>query len=99
MNQTNQGVTSLGVNGKRVAIIGAGPGGILAGLALHRAGFDVKVFERYPELRPLGGAIILNATGIVILRSLGVRIDDVFAAGCRSFVATMGGSGSVSTST
>lgn len=76
---------SLGSKGKRVAIIGAGPGGIAAGVALHQAGFSVKVFERNPELRPLGGAIILNATGIVILRSLGVQVDDIFAAGLPEF--------------
>lgn len=77
--------TSLGSKGKRVAIIGAGPGGIAAGVALYKAGFSVKVFERNPELRPLGGAIILNATGIVILRSLGVQVDDIFAAGLPEF--------------
>ena len=38
----------LGVKGKRVAVIGAGPGGIAAGVALHQAGFSVKVFERHP---------------------------------------------------
>lgn len=76
---------SLGNKGTRVAIIGAGPGGIAAGVALHKAGFSVKVFERNPELRPLGGAIILNATGIVILRSLGVQVDDIFAAGVPEF--------------
>ncbi|WP_433771580.1 FAD-dependent oxidoreductase [Pseudomonas putida] len=76
---------SLGTKGKRVAIIGAGPGGIAAGVALTKAGFDVKVFERHPELRPLGGAIILNATGIVILRGLGVQVDDIFAAGLPEF--------------
>ncbi len=76
---------SFGHKGKRVAIIGAGPGGIAAGVALHKAGFSVKVFERNPELRPLGGAIILNATGIVILRSLGVQVDDIFAAGLPEF--------------
>ena len=75
----------LGVKGKRVAVIGAGPGGIAAGVALHQAGFSVKVFERHPQLRPLGGAIILNATGIVILRSLGVQVDDIFAAGLPEF--------------
>lgn len=71
--------------GKRIAIIGAGPGGIAAGIALHRAGFSVKIFERYAELTPLGGSIILNATGIVILRSLGVDVDDIFAAGLPEF--------------
>ncbi|WP_240888195.1 NAD(P)/FAD-dependent oxidoreductase [Pseudomonas sp. TMW22090] len=77
--------SSLGIKGKRVAVIGAGPGGIAAGVALHLAGFSVKVFERHSELRPLGGAIILNATGIVILRGLGVQVDDIFAAGLPEF--------------
>jgi len=71
--------------GRRIAVIGAGPGGLSAGLALHRAGFEVRIFERYPELRPLGGAIILNATSIVILRRLGVKVDDIFAAGLPEF--------------
>jgi len=71
--------------GRRVAVIGAGPGGLSAGLALHRAGFEVRIFERHPELRPLGGAIILNATSIVILRKLGVKVDDIFAAGLPEF--------------
>lgn len=65
--------------GKRIAIIGAGPGGLSAGLALHQAGFDVTVFERHPEIRPLGGAIIINAIVINILRSYGIPIDDTFS--------------------
>lgn len=65
--------------GKRIAIIGAGPGGLSAGLALHQAGFDVTVFERHPEIRPLGGAIIINAIVINILRSYGLSIDDTFS--------------------
>ena len=44
-----------------MAVIGAGPGGIAAGMALHQAGLLEMVFERHPESRPLGGAIILNA--------------------------------------
>ena len=67
--------------GKRVAIVGAGPGGLAAGIALHQAGFDVRIFERSAEVTPLGGAVILNATGIVILRKFGVNVDEIFAAG------------------
>jgi 2-polyprenyl-6-methoxyphenol hydroxylase-like FAD-dependent oxidoreductase len=66
--------------GKRIAIIGAGPGGIAAGIALSQAGFDVKIFEKNSIVTPLGGAIILNATGIVIMRKWGVNVDDIFAA-------------------
>lgn len=88
MNDSNadlHAVLKAAPKGKRIAIIGAGPGGIAAGVALHKAGFSVTVFERNPELRPLGGAIILNATGIVILRTLGVQVDDLFAAGLPEF--------------
>lgn len=65
--------------GKRIAIIGAGPGGLSAGLALHQAGFEVKIFERHPEIQPLGGAIIINAVVIKMLRSYGIAIDDTFS--------------------
>ena len=65
---------------QRIAIVGAGPGGLVAGLALHQAGFDVKIYERAEKVTPLGGAIILNATGIVLLRRLGVDVSDIFAA-------------------
>lgn len=68
------------MKGKRIAIIGAGPGGLSAGIALSQAGFDVNIFERSSVITPLGGAIILNATGIVILRKWGVNVDEIFAA-------------------
>ncbi|WP_203290708.1 FAD-dependent oxidoreductase [Maricaulis parjimensis] len=61
-----------------VAIIGAGPAGITAGLALRRAGLNAKVFERADKVTPLGGAIILNAVGLTILRRLGVDIEDIY---------------------
>lgn len=68
------------MKGKKIAIIGAGPAGLAAGIALSQAGFEVKIFEKSPTVTPLGGAIILNATGIVILRKWGVDVNDIFAA-------------------
>lgn len=62
----------------KVAIIGAGPAGITAGLALNKAGIDVKIYERASEITPLGGAIILNAVGLTIMRRLGVDIEDMY---------------------
>lgn len=35
-------------------IVGAGIGGLSAGLALRRAGWDVRIFERFPSARELG---------------------------------------------
>ena len=71
--------------GKRIGIIGGGPGGLSAALALSQAGFDVKVFERDHTTQALGGAILLNAIGIHILRGYGVVVDDLFTAGTSRF--------------
>jgi 2-polyprenyl-6-methoxyphenol hydroxylase-like FAD-dependent oxidoreductase len=71
--------------GKRIAIIGAGPGGLSAGIALHQAGFDVKIFERHKQTKALGGAIILNAIGINILRSYRINADDMATTAIQRF--------------
>lgn len=52
-----------------------------AAIALHKAGFEVKIFEKNATVTPLGGAIIMNAIGLVILRQFGVNVEEIFAAG------------------
>ena len=56
----------------RVLIVGAGIGGLTAGVALRRAGFDVVVLERAAELREVGAGISLWPNAINALRRLGV---------------------------
>jgi FAD-dependent urate hydroxylase len=56
----------------RVLIVGAGMGGLTAGLALRRAGFDVVVLEQAAELREVGAGISLWPNAINALRRLGV---------------------------
>jgi 2-polyprenyl-6-methoxyphenol hydroxylase-like FAD-dependent oxidoreductase len=73
-----------------VAIVGAGVGGLSAGLALHNAGFDVKIYEKNASVDPLGGAILLNAVGIVILRSYGVDVSDIVPAKAQRFRKSTG---------
>jgi 2-polyprenyl-6-methoxyphenol hydroxylase-like FAD-dependent oxidoreductase len=63
--------------GKRVAVIGGGPGGLSAGLALFNAGYDVKILERSPAIKPIGGAILLNTSVLMCLRNMGVDITDL----------------------
>ena len=63
--------------GKRVAVIGAGPGGLAAGLALHNKGYDVRVLERNASIKPIGGAILLNTSVLMCLRKMGVDIADL----------------------
>ena len=60
-----------------IGIVGAGPGGLSAAIALRQAGFSVRVFEKHQEIRPLGGAILLNAIGIYILRGYGIDVGDL----------------------
>ena len=62
--------------GKRVAVIGGGPGGISAALALHKKGFDVRVYERQPNPKSIGGAVLLSVPVLAILRNYGVNLDN-----------------------
>ena len=62
--------------GRRIVIIGAGPGGVSAALAFHRRGFDVRLYERTSEPRPLGGGVLLSVPVLVILRYYGVDVTE-----------------------
>src|SRR5688572_19495981 len=56
-----------------ILIAGAGPGGLTAALSLHAAGFQVRVFEAVPELRPLGVGLNLLPHAVRELDELGLR--------------------------
>lgn len=57
---------------KTAIIIGGGIGGLSAGIALEKAGFSVAVYERAPELKPVGAGISLWANAVKALDQLGV---------------------------
>src|SRR4030095_4848529 len=57
----------------KIAIAGAGIGGLAAAMCLHRAGFDVDVFEAVSELRPLGVGVTIQAGAVRILSGLGLQ--------------------------
>src|SRR4051794_12076687 len=71
----------------RVIVVGAGLGGLAAAVALHRAGHDVAVRERAPELRETGAGIGIMPNGVLALDALGLgdpvreRADPLVAGG------------------
>jgi FAD-dependent urate hydroxylase len=66
----------------KAIIIGAGIGGLTAGIALRQSGQEVAVFERESDLRPAGAGISLWSNGVKVLASLGLG-DRLAAAGGR----------------
>lgn len=56
----------------KVIIIGAGIGGLTAGVALAQIGYEVEIYDRVSELRPAGAGISLWSNGVKVLNSLGL---------------------------
>jgi salicylate hydroxylase len=66
----------------RVLIVGGGIGGLTAGLALLRAGFEVHVHEQASTLREVGAGLTMGPNAVRILHRLGL------AAALRSTAVT-----------
>jgi 2-polyprenyl-6-methoxyphenol hydroxylase-like FAD-dependent oxidoreductase len=64
----------------KIAIAGAGIGGLAAALALHADGHDIEVYEAVAEILPLGVGINLLPQAATVLGELGV-VDDLLAEG------------------
>ncbi|SEH57664.1 2-polyprenyl-6-methoxyphenol hydroxylase [Mycolicibacterium rutilum] len=62
----------------KIIVIGAGIGGLFAGIALRDAGFDVIVYERCPEPQPGGAGLTLWANALKLFRHYGM-LDDILA--------------------
>src|ERR1700684_3128066 len=67
----------------RVAVVGAGLGGLSAAGFLQRYGFEGAVYETAPEVSRIGAGIILSANVTKVLRRLGIG-DALIAAGIKS---------------
>jgi salicylate hydroxylase len=57
----------------RVAVIGAGIGGLAAACALRQRGFEVEVYERAAELGEVGAGLQLGPNAMKVLRALGIE--------------------------
>jgi salicylate hydroxylase len=56
----------------RIAIIGAGIGGLAAACALRQHGFAVTIYERAAEIGEVGAGLQLGPNAVKVLRALGV---------------------------
>ncbi len=56
----------------RILVVGAGIGGLTAGLALRSAGFDVHVHEQASVLREVGAGIAVSPNAVKVLHGLGM---------------------------
>ncbi|MGB7417167.1 MAG: FAD-dependent urate hydroxylase HpxO [Thermosynechococcaceae cyanobacterium] len=59
----------------KAIVVGAGMGGLTAGIALQQAGYKVEIYERVSELRPAGAGISLWSNGVKVLNQLGLGED------------------------
>jgi len=57
----------------KALIAGAGIGGLAAAIALRRAGLEVQIFERSPQLQEIGAGLMIWPNGSRALKSLGVE--------------------------
>lgn len=55
-----------------IAIVGAGTAGLATAILLARQGWRVEVLERVPSLQPVGAGILLQPSGLAVLRELGL---------------------------
>lgn len=63
---------------RRVAIAGAGIGGLTLAIALRKLDIDAHVYERAAELRPVGAGLSLMPNAMLALRAIG--LDETIAA-------------------
>jgi 2-polyprenyl-6-methoxyphenol hydroxylase-like FAD-dependent oxidoreductase len=70
------------MRGLDIAVAGCGPAGLATALLLARDGHRVTLFERFDAPRPIGSGLMLQPTGLAVLRSLGLD-GAMLAAGAR----------------
>ncbi|MCI4645372.1 MAG: FAD-dependent monooxygenase [Hyphomonadaceae bacterium] len=57
----------------KVAIAGAGVGGLAVGALLAREGYQVEIFDQFETPAPVGSGLMLQETGLTVLAAMGLR--------------------------
>src|SRR4051812_8479500 len=64
----------------RVAVIGAGIGGVGAAGALHKLGCEVQLYERAADLGEVGAGLQIGPNGVKVLQALGLDTRGAWVA-------------------
>jgi 2-polyprenyl-6-methoxyphenol hydroxylase-like FAD-dependent oxidoreductase len=59
----------------RIAIVGAGMGGLAAAALLAQDGHAVTLYERFPAAKPVGSGLVVQPVGLAVLDALGAGDD------------------------
>ena len=62
----------MGLHAVKIAVIGAGIGGLAVAQALARRGADVTVLEQAPEIAEVGAGLQISPNGAMVLDALGL---------------------------
>ena len=57
---------------RRIAIVGAGLGGLAAAIALRQQGFEVQIYEQAPELAEFGAGINISPNSVKFFHAVGL---------------------------
>lgn len=68
---------------EKIAIVGAGLGGLACAIALHKKGCNVQVYEKAQDFRPVGGGLGLLPNGLKSLDAIESGIvEEIKNSGC-----------------
>jgi 2-polyprenyl-6-methoxyphenol hydroxylase-like FAD-dependent oxidoreductase len=56
----------------RLAVVGAGPAGLIAAITARKLGLEVAVFEQAADFKPVGGGLMVHSNGLRVLDCLGL---------------------------
>lgn len=75
---------------KKVAIVGAGLGGLTVAIALHKKGINAQVYEKASVLRPIGAGLSIVPNGLHSLEAIAPGITDLLKhAGSETRILTL----------
>jgi len=79
----------------KIAILGAGVGGLSTAIALKQEGFDVEIYERQPTITEIGAGIVCWPNASFVLEQLGVLSEVISVSGALSKMNRFSSAGEV----